>query len=210
MSGHPATLQGFGRIFSIGGGGQEIAAQAEEEPDLASPHLFDCFHGVGAMLSGRSELKFLAELLHESVAHAFPDSHGAIALHVGMAADRTGSRAGPADVAAEQHKIHDLLDSGDGILVLGQPHRPAANDAFAPHRDPRGLLNLRARQSAGGEDVFPGRGPEMLHKRVETGRVFLDKFAIKNRAGISFLRGQHFLHDSAQRRHVAVEPDGQP
>ena len=49
-----------------------------------------------------------------------------------------------------------------------------------------------------------------MQKGVEARGVFLDEFAIENRTGIPFLRGQHFFHDTAQRSHVTVEPDRQP
>ena len=63
---------------------------------------------------------------------------------------RTGhsARARPADVAAQQQEVHDLLNVGDAVLVLRQPHGPAADHALALDRDLGRLADLLARQPA--------------------------------------------------------------
>jgi hypothetical protein len=47
------------------------------------------------------------------------DAHGSVALDVGVTADRTGAGTRFGEVAADEQKVGDLLDRGDGILVLG-------------------------------------------------------------------------------------------
>ena len=108
-------------------------------------------------LRRRREVKLLAELVHELVVHPLPDAHGAIALHIRVAAHRARARAGAADVPAEQEEIHDLLDRADGVLVLRQAHRPADDDALRLHRDLRGLADLFARQAAAQRGFRPRR-----------------------------------------------------
>ena len=44
--------------------------------------------------------------------------------------DGTGTGAGAADIAAEEQEIHDFLNGGDSVLVLGETHGPAADDAL--------------------------------------------------------------------------------
>jgi hypothetical protein len=41
-----------------------------------------------------------------------------------MPAHRHRARAGPADVAAQEQQVHDLLDRRDGLGVVGQAHAP--------------------------------------------------------------------------------------
>jgi hypothetical protein len=59
-------------------------------------------------------------------------------------------------VTAQQQKIHHLLNGSDCVFVLGQSHRPTADDAFAAHRDLSGLSDLITAQSTALKDVVPG------------------------------------------------------
>src|SRR5216110_946938 len=133
-----------------------------------------------AMFIGRSEKKLAAELFHERVAHVLANAHDAITLHIGMAAHRTRTRAGAPNVTTEQEKIHHLLNGRDGILVLGQTHRPAADDPFTAHRNLRPCANLITSQAAASEDVFPVGCAQMFDKRFKTDGLSLNKFAIEN------------------------------
>jgi len=75
------------------------------------------------VLFWRGEAEFVAEFPHERVVHPLPHAYGAIALHVGMPADRTGASAGPANIPAKQQEVHDFLDRRDGVFVLRQARR---------------------------------------------------------------------------------------
>ena len=180
MRGQSTTLQSPRRVLRVGSSGQKIATQAEKEANPAIRHVLDCLDRIGAMFFGRSEIKLTAELFHEHVAHVLANAHGAITLHIGMAAHRTRTRAGAANVTTEQEKIHHLLNSRDGILVLGQTHRPAADDPFTAHRNLRRCANLITSQAAASEDVFPIGRAKMFDKRFETDGLSLNKFAIEN------------------------------
>ena len=117
----------------------------------------------------------------------------------------------PTDVAAEQQKIHHFLNGGDRVLVLRQPHRPATDDALALHRDLGGLADLFARQATAAKDLVPRRRAKMLEERFELPlRVLAMNSRSKTAPGPLLLLGQHFLHDPAQRRHVAIDPHRQP
>src|SRR5438046_8946351 len=131
------------------------------------------------MFFGRSEIKLAAQLFHERVAHVLANAHGAIPLHIRMPAHRTRTRAGAANVTTEQEKIHHLLNGRDGILVLGQTHRPAADDPFTAHRNLRPCANLITTQAAASEDVFPIGRAKMLDKRFEPHGWSLTNLAIE-------------------------------
>ena len=100
--------------------------------------------------------------------------------------------------------IHHFLNGRDGILVLGQSHRPAANDAFAAHRDFGGGADLLTGQAAAFDDIVPGRRSQILD---ELGKPIV-YCSMNSRSKIVpgraiFLR-QHLLHDATHRSHVAV------
>src|SRR5688572_32273411 len=97
-----------------------------------------------------------------------------------MTAHRARSRSRPSDMSAEQKKIHDLLNGGDGVLVLRQSHRPAGNDAFASHRDAGRVADLLARQSAAFSDLLPCRVAQMPDERFVAGGELFDEGAIEN------------------------------
>ena len=74
---------------------------------------------------GRVEAELVAQRVEEVVGHPLPDPHRAVALHVGVAADRAQPGARLADVALGQRDVGDLLDRRDRVAVLGDAHRPA-------------------------------------------------------------------------------------
>ena len=76
-----------GRLGGVGvrDGTDEVAAQRDEDPDLAVAHLVDGLDGVHAVFAGRFEAELLAEGVHEGLRHLLPDAHGAVALHVAVA-----------------------------------------------------------------------------------------------------------------------------
>ena len=206
MRGQPALLHRLRRVFCVRRRSQEVPAHPEKESNLVMVHLFDRFDGVSAVLARGNELKLTPKFLPEGFVHALPDAHRPVALHVGMSAHRARSRSRPSDVSTEQEEIHHLLDSRDRILVLGQSHRPARDDAFASHCDLGCFADLGTGQGAPGEDIVPGSLAQMPDERFEAGGMFIDERAIENRFRDAFLLGQHLFHDAAHRRHVAIQP----
>ena len=130
------------------------------------------------MLTRRGEFKFAAKLFPKRIAHPFPNPHRPIALHIGMPTHRTRTGAGASDVSSEQKEIHDLLDGGDGVLVLRQSHCPTTNNAFATHRDFCRSSNLFARQPARFQNLIPGRRAHLRGKCFEAGRELFDELSI--------------------------------
>ena len=124
-----AAHGGLGDV-GVGGGGDEVAAHGEEDLGLAVAQGADGADDVVAVLARRGEAELLLQGVEEGGRGAFEDAHGAVALHVGVAAHRAHAGAGAADVAAQQKEVDDLADGRHGVLVLGEAHRPAHDGAL--------------------------------------------------------------------------------
>src|SRR6266700_2097969 len=111
----------------VGRGAQEIATQADEHFELARVHGLNRPHGIEPVPLRRGKVELLAERGQKLWAHLFPDTHGAIALHVAVTAHRTEPRSAPADLPAQERKVYDTLHVLHAVLVLRDAHRPAAD-----------------------------------------------------------------------------------
>src|SRR5947207_14038446 len=129
MRSEMATAQCLRRVLSVRRGREKIATHREEDADMAAMHFLDRLDRIGAGLSWWHEAKFVAEFLHELFIHPLPHTHGAIALHIGIHANRTRDRAGPANIPTEQQEVDDFLYGSDSVPVLRKAHRPAADDS---------------------------------------------------------------------------------
>src|SRR6187549_2374156 len=89
MRGQTTAPQSRSGVFSIGRRREKISAQPEKDFSFAFMHRLDCVHRVVPMSPGRLEIEFRAELVEKLLGRLFPNTHGAIALHVAVAADRT-------------------------------------------------------------------------------------------------------------------------
>ena len=83
------------------------------------------------------------------------DADGSVALHVGMAANRTNAGAFAADIAAQQRQIGDLLHVMRAALVLGDAHAVDQDGAFRLHVGIGGIFEILARQAGLALDVGP-------------------------------------------------------
>jgi hypothetical protein len=84
------------------------------------------------------------------------DAHGAVALHVAVAAHRRQAGAGLADVAAQQLQVDDFLHGRHRMAVLGDAHGPAHDDPLGLAVHARGQLDLGQGQAGLLDDVLPG------------------------------------------------------
>ena len=107
------------------------------------------------MMTWRLEIKFRSQLVEKIIARLLPDSHRAIALHVAMAAHRAQTCARLAELSAQHHEIDDLLNVRDGVLVLGQAHRPAEDHALRVNEDAPCVFDFDFRDARLFEDVAP-------------------------------------------------------
>src|SRR5690242_10052949 len=99
VSRQAATAQGGGREFRIGRRGEKISAEGEEHFRLSGVHCLNGFDGVEAVLAWRFEIKLRAESIQECRRGSFPNTNGAVALHVAVTTHRTHSRTRFADLA---------------------------------------------------------------------------------------------------------------
>ena len=102
----------------------------------ASPGLSD---GVEAVIAWRLKSNSAPSRSRNVRHRTFPDPNGAIALHVAVTTHRTQSRAGFADLAAQQHQVDDLLNVRDGVAMLRQSHGPTEDRALGFNKDLRRL-----------------------------------------------------------------------
>src|ERR1041384_5225233 len=106
-------------------------------------HRPDRVHRVITMIARWFEIEFFTQLVEELVGGLFPNSHGAIALDVAVAAHRTKTGARLAELTAQHHEVDDFLNVRDRILMLRQAHRPTENHAFRINKEHRRILDLR-------------------------------------------------------------------
>ena len=167
----PAPLHRRRRHVGVRRRGHEVATEADEHVDLAAVHRAEGVDRVEAGLARRREAEARLEGVEQRRGRLLEDAHRAVALHVGVAAHRAGPGARLADGAAQQQGVDELLDRGDGLAVLGQPHRPADDDPL-PAGDPAVQLVDRLAIEPGGRQQ--GVGIE----RVEVGAQLVEPVAV--------------------------------
>lgn len=160
-----AAHRGLGDV-RVGGGRDEVAAHGEEDLGVAVAQGLDGADDVVAVVARRGDPELRVEGVQEGGGGALEDAHGAVALHVGVAADGADAGAGAADVAAQQQEVDDLADGRHGVLVLGEAHGPADDGALRGEDHGQGLLDGPAVEAGGGEGLCPvglaGGGGELL------------------------------------------------
>ena len=135
-----------------------------------------------------------------------PDPHRAVALHVRVAAHRARPRAGPADVAAQEQQVHELLHVRDAVLVLGEPHRPAGDHRLRARVERGQLAHLGARNARAALELVERALGERLAPGLEALRVLGDELAVEHRARRRVLELEQRLRDALQERDVAADP----
>ena len=108
-------------------------------------------------LTRNIEAKFLFQRIKKCDWRPFVDADGTITLHIGMTAHRTETRTGPANIAAQQHEIGDFADRDHRMTMLGDAHRPGADDPIRFHIDLCGALQRLPEKSRLVLDFFPRR-----------------------------------------------------
>ncbi|MNN27892.1 hypothetical protein D3C81_1414430 [compost metagenome] len=101
LHGQRAALQRLVGARGIRGGLGEVATQADEHLHLAGEHGVDCRHRVVPRRARHGEGEALLQRIEQCRRRLLVDAHGAVALHVAVAAHRTGAGARLADVAAQ-------------------------------------------------------------------------------------------------------------
>ena len=166
----------------------------------------DRVDGVEAVLARRLEAELVAQRVEEVRRALLPDAHGAVALHVGVAAHRAQPGARLADVAAQQQHVDDLLDRRDGVAVLGEAHRPADDRRGRT----RGSARRRARSARGVSPV--GSSTSSQSSALEVPRRTSSKPVVCSATNSVVAPASASIEQRADRleqRQVAVDPDRQ-
>ncbi len=182
----------------------EVAAQTDEYLDLPGEHGLDAFHGVVAGLTRHRHIELALQCIEQRKRRPLVDAHGAVALHVAVAAHRAGTSAGLAEVAAQLQQVGDFLDGRHRVTVLGDAHRPADDGLFGVAVDCGCVANGFAVEPRLLLDQRPGRGFDLGQIGVQPVAVLSQKRVIEHcrrAAGLRFLLPlQQVLGDAAQHR----------
>lgn len=193
--------------LAVGRGPDEVAGDADEDPGPAVAHGPDGVHGVPAVPGGRSEAELPLQGVQEILRHALPDAHGAVALYVAVAAHRAHARSRLPDVPAQHQEVDDLADGGHAVLVLGQAHRPADDDAPAPQHPLVHLLDLFAGQPRGLADVVPVGLAGVPGELGEARGAGVDELVVQHGPRRVVLGLQQQQVQRLEQREVAAGPD---
>ena len=128
--------------MSVGRGGQEIASQGKKHPNLVLVHRFDGFDRVVAVSPRRREGEFGLELIEESRGRAFPNPHGAVALHIAVPPHGTQSAARSPELAGDQMQVHEFADGLHRVVMLGEAHGPTGDALLCRNKYVCGGANL--------------------------------------------------------------------
>ncbi|MNH21242.1 hypothetical protein D3C79_810450 [compost metagenome] len=142
LHGQFTATQGLCSAFSIRRGLGKIATKADEHFGLAGEHGANRFHGIVTVMTWHLEAEAALQRIEQGNRRALVDAHGAVALHVTMAAHWAQARTGHTEVAAQQHQVGDFLDGRHRMAMLGDTHGPAHDDLFRLAVHACGVLDL--------------------------------------------------------------------
>src|SRR5439155_20170495 len=129
------TTQSLSRVLSVGSRGKKISAQRKEHFCFSAVHRLNRMDRIVAMVPRRPTPKLLFQAVEELRGWLLPNSHRAIALDVTVTAHRTKTRTRFAELSAQHHQVHDLLNVGDRVFVLRQSHGPAKDHSLGFNKD---------------------------------------------------------------------------
>ncbi|MNV26249.1 hypothetical protein D3C71_1173660 [compost metagenome] len=182
----------------------QVAAQADQHARVPVHHRLHAVDGVMPMALGRAETERLFKVVEHHRVDLFGDADAAVALHIGMPAQRADAGAGLAEVASHQQQRGDLLHVLRAARVLGDTHAVGDDGGVGLGVGGGHLFQFRARQAAGLFDVSPVGVVQVLCVGVKPVRVFRDEGVIQD-AGRLAVRLHQRLHDALERRRVAAD-----
>ncbi len=177
----------------------KIAAQTDEDFRAAFKHRVNRFDYVMPVFTRHLELEAFFQRIEKERRWTLVDAHGAVALHVTVAAYRAEPRARLADVAAQQHQVGDLLNGRHRMAMLGDAHRPAHDHVLAFGVHPRSALDVDQRQAGLLDDELPGGVLDHCQIIQHAVGVLVEEGVVKHRRfafglGFAFPLQQEFGH----------------
>ena len=117
-----------------------------------------------------------------------------------MAPDREQAGVRLADVALREGQVADLFDGGDGVAVLGQPHRPAIDGGVGIPEHLCGSGDLVAGEAGDLDHLIPVDRLHMVTPCVEAAGAIGDEVAVQHGAHVAdgdfaLVAGQFFPED---------------
>src|SRR5579864_3034862 len=97
-----------------------------------------------------------------------------------MASHGDNSRAGPADISAQEQQVYDLLHILGAAEVLSYPHAIAGHDTISLKVNVRRLFELCARETRLSLDCRPRCCPQVYAQRLEPGCVPFNEVDIQH------------------------------
>ena len=184
---------------------RQVAAHADDSLGFSFADGFDRLDGAVAVLARRLEAESLLQVIEQFGVGDLGDADGAIALHVGMAAQRADAGAFAADLAAHQHEIGELLHDLRAVPVLRQAHAVAEDDVLGGGVDLSRAFDLAPRQTRAALDLLPLRCLDVAHQSLVAGGVIGNEGAVDDLAAVLAVQRQQRLHQSLHHRRVAAD-----
>ncbi len=178
-----------------------VAAQRHEEVHVLIAQLETRAGGGDAVLARDVEAEFSFHVGEEPLRHLLRDTHGAVSLDVGVAAERGRAGARLAVVTREQQEVHHLLDGGHGIAVLRNTQRPREDDGLCLLNVVDDLLHLALGDSGAALEGGIVKRVKVRDGLVDVGAELIEELAVKQVAA------DHLAVDLLEQRAVAVEAD---
>ena len=135
-------------------------------------------------------------------------AHVTAALHVVLPAQRLEARAVAADVTGEERQVDEREDVVDGVVVLGDPERPAELCAAGVRVGVRELADRVGRNAGDALRLLERPRLDRLAVRLVAGRRALDELGVRE-AGVDDL-ARHRVRERDVGADVEPEPEVGP
>ena len=159
---------------------------------------------VVAFARWRGELKHLAEF-GGPFGRLLDDAHGAVALHVAVAAHRAGPGPRLAEVAAHQQQVDEHLDGGDAVALLGEAHGPAGDHTLGRGVAVGDDAHLVLTDARLGDQVVPRGAAQVLGEGPKAVGVLGDEGVVEHGVGGGVFEIQEGLAYAFEEGQVAAD-----
>ncbi len=136
-----------------------------------------------------------------------PDSHGPVALDIGVPADRAGAGAALAEVALQEQQVDDLAERIDRMGLLGQAQCPADGCGFGARQHLGCIPDLALGKSCGPLCQFPVQGAAGFPIRRKTLRLLGNEGMVDDGSRVFFLGLQEQVPQRLEQGEVSAHLD---